>query len=551
MRIFTSIFCSVCLFTCAPPPKQSADLLITNAVIWTGNETAGDASSLMVTDGEIVYVGVSTPTNITADKTIDLGGAFLMPGFMDNHTHFFEGGAALSNLDLRTAGSKAEFIARVTKFVETMPEGRWITNGNWDHENWGGELPHKDWIDALTPNNPAHIYRLDGHMVLANSLALAQAGITRDTPNPEGGIIDRDENGEPTGILRDNALNLVLAKIPPPNEAALLDQFLAAQNYALSLGLVKVHAITGYPTEVSMLDQFKLAQDKGIMKIRAFVSLPLDSWKIMADASTQGKGDARLHWGGVKGFMDGSLGSRTAWMHAAYSDEAGNFGLPLNPTDKMQTLMDNATQAGLQISVHGIGDKAIDTIITLMETSSGDALSARRFRLEHFQHPTKEAVARISALGIIASMQPAHATDDGRWASGRLGPERLPTTYAFRDILDNGGVLTFGSDWPVASLNPMDGIYAAVTRNTGNPEHAQGWVPAQKISVEEALTAYTKSNAFAFFEEDVAGTLEVGKRADFIILSADPRTTPPEALRGITTLETWIDGEQVYTAKAQ
>ena len=489
------------------------------------------------------------PAHISSDEVNDLNGQFVMPGFMDNHVHFMEGGAALASVELRDATTPELFKQRITDYAKDLPKGRWVLNGNWDQTQWGGELPHKNWIDSGTTNNPVYVIRLDGHMALANSEALRVAGITKDAVAPEGGVIMRDEQGEPTGILKGNALNLVLSVIPTPSDDELMEQFSMAQAHALSLGLTKVHAVTAYPTETSMLDIFQMAQERGLMKIRAQVSTPIEAWEDMAAETVQGDaGDGVLKWGGVKGFIDGSLGARTAWMYEPYTDDPESTGLPLNDPDEFAAWMKAADNAGLELSIHALGDRGIDTVIAEMKDIAGKDIQDRRYRIEHFQHPTEDAIEALSETGIIASMQPYHAIDDGRWAEDRIGAERLKTTYAFRSILDAGGILTFGSDWPVAPLSPIKGVYAAVTRQTLDGANPDGWIPDQKISVGEALRAYTSTNAYAFNEELVSGTLEVGKRADFVVLSDDPRSVPQKDIPNMSVMRTVIGGEVVYSS---
>lgn len=548
MRHSFLLFICVLLLGCGQSPKPlNVDAIYSNGVIWTGAPNKPDAQIIAVDDGKIVFVGQQLPSHISSDVTIDLSGKFIMPGFMDNHVHFMEGGAALASVDLRDAKTPKEFSKRITDYAEKLPKGRWVLNGNWDQTQWGDALPHKDWIDKKTPETPVYVIRIDGHMALANSSALRAAGITNETADPEGGIIMRDAAGEPTGILKGNALNLVLSIIPVPSDDELMEQFSLAQDHALSLGLTKVHAVTAYPTETTMLDIFQMAQERGIMKIRAQVSTPIENWQDMEkEVADNGRGDDVLNWGGIKGFIDGSLGARTAWMHAPYSDAPDSRGLPLNDPDKLAGWMQAADAAGLELSIHALGDRGIDTVIAQMMSIAGDDIQDRRYRIEHFQHPTKAAINALANKGIIASMQPYHAIDDGRWAEERIGVERLKTTYAFRSILDAGGILSFGSDWPVAPLSPIQGIYAAVTRQTLDGANPDGWVPEQKISVEEALTAYTMTNAYAFNEEEIAGSLETGKRADFVVLSQDPRKIPPANISDISVMKTVIDGTLVY-----
>jgi predicted amidohydrolase YtcJ len=523
------------------------DRLYTNGVIWTGVAGARDASVLGLREGVIVYVGDGTDVEFGEAPATDLDGRFVMPGFIDNHVHFFSGGAALASVDLRDAATRDVFVTRIADYAAKLPSGRWVLNGNWDHTLWGGELPHRDWIDANTGDTPVFVTRLDGHMGLANSAALVLAGVTAATEAPAGGEIVHDETGEPTGILKDNAMNLVFAAIPEPTSAEMLDMFSLAQDHALSLGLTQVHAVTANPSEWSRLEHLRTARRDGLMKIRVHAYLPLAHWETMTNVVGEaGHGDELLRWGGLKGFVDGSLGSATAWFHQPFIDDPDNSGFPLADPAELESLVRNADTAGRRLAIHAIGDRAIDRLIDIFESTAGDDIADRRYRIEHFQHPDEDAIRRAAASGIIASMQPYHAIDDGRWLEKVIGPERARTTYAFRSILDAGGILTFGSDWPVAPLSPLEGIHAAVTRRTPDGANPNGWQPQEKLTVDEALTAYTRMNAYAVFEDHVGGTLELGKRADLVVLSADPRAVDPEAIRGIEVLETVIDGVTVY-----
>jgi predicted amidohydrolase YtcJ len=386
MRVLSVLLISVLFLACSDK-QETADALYINAVVWTGLEDAADATSFAVQDGLISNVG--NTHGIDADRTIDLEGRFVMPGFMDNHVHFMEGGAALASVDLRDANTRAVFTKRIIDYAAGVPKGRWVLNGNWDHELWGGELPHKNWIDPGTENTPVYVIRLDGHMALANSAALKIAGINSATEAPAGGEIIRDANGEPTGILKGNALNLVLQKIPAPSDDELMDQFALAQKHALSLGLTQVHAVTAYPTETTMLQTFQLAQHRGLLNIRASVSTPIESWQDARDVMVaSGRGDEKLGWGGIKGFIDGSLGAGTAWLHEPYTDAPDSMGIPLNDPAELKHWMQGADAAGLRLSIHALGDKGIDTVVENMRDIAGDAIAQRRFRIEHFQHPT-------------------------------------------------------------------------------------------------------------------------------------------------------------------
>lgn len=554
--LFLFIVLSVSLVSCrqTTAPVQNtiqADTLYINGTIWTGEKDAQgeyqQASVLAVKDGKIVYVGDGKGSQLVAATTVDLQQKFMLPGFIDNHVHFFEGGAALASVDLRDADSKHEFTQRIAEYANNTPNGRWILNGNWDHENWGGTLPQKEWIDTITPHHPVFVIRLDGHMALANSTALALANINKNTPAPLGGEIVKDQQGELTGVLKGNALNLVLKVIPQPDETQILNMFSLAQARALSLGLTKVHAVTANPTETSMLDHFRLAKARGLMVLRAYVYTPLEHWRHrQSEVNTQGTGDDLLAWGGVKGFVDGSLGAQTAWFNQPYTGSTDFHGHPLTEPQLLSQLINNADTAGLRIAIHGIGDKAINEVLDIFQSLDVTNSGEKRFRIEHFQHPDQQAISRLSKQKVIASMQPYHAIDDGRWAEEKIGADRIQTTYAFKSILDAGGVLTFGSDWPVAPLSPLAGVYAAVTRRTTDDKNPDGWIPEQKITLEQALHAYTAANAYAGFEEDRAGTLALNKRADMVVLSADPRVVPVEHIPNIQVLQTIIDGKQVY-----
>ncbi|WP_165793792.1 amidohydrolase [Hyphococcus luteus] len=534
---------------CSKDGGENADVLYVNGVVWTGAQDAPDADAVAVKDGRIIFAGAADNFTGEAEETVDLDGRFMAPGFIDNHVHFLDGGFGLASVDLRDAATPEEFSKRIIDYAATLPEGRWVLNGNWDHERWGGELPRVEWIDEGTGSTPVFVVRLDGHMALANSAAMALAGVTAETQAPEGGEIVRDENGEPAGVFKDNAMSLIYDVIPEPSEEELLDVFQLAQDHALSLGLTQVHDVGGTGGPNGSLRVFREAKKKGLLKLRIYSFAPLAYWEDARErVADEGKGDEMLRWGGLKGFVDGSLGSTTAWFYEPFTDAPETSGFPVTDPDELAQLIADADAAGLHIAVHAIGDKAIDTLLSDFETAAGDEIVGRRYRIEHFQHPTHEAISRAARDGVIASMQPYHAIDDGRWAEKRIGPERIKTTYAFRSILDEGGLLTFGSDWPVAPLSPIEGVYAAVTRRTIDGANPDGWQPQEKISVEEALTAYTATNAYAGLQEDELGKIALGMAADFVVLSDDPRAVEPAAIKDIRVLKTIVGGEEVYSA---
>ena len=518
-----------------------------NGAIWTGKQGAADASVMSVQDGRIVYIGNTSPAANKNEKVVDLKGRFVVPGLIDNHVHFIEGGSGLAAVQLRDAATPEEFSKRIVDYAKTLKSGQWVLYGNWDHELWGGELPNKAWIDAQTPDNPVFVMRLDGHMGFSNSVALKLAGINADSTQPEGGEIVRNKMGEPTGVLKDTGMNPIFAAIPKPSNADLLKSIEAAQNHALKLGLTKVHVMTAYPGEGDIYDAFQLADQKGLLKMRIAVYTPIEHWKkeIAAGPGNKYSSDL-LSWNGFKGLTDGALGSTTAWFYDPYLDAPDTNGFPLIAAEQLREMVVDANAADVKLAIHAIGDQAIDMVIKVMQQAAGDQIKTRRYRIEHFQHPSAAGIRAAAQGGIIASMQPYHAIDDGRWAEKRIGPERIKTTYAFKSVLDAGGILSFGSDWPVAPLAPLAGIYAAVTRRTIDGANPNGWQPQEKISVEQALHAYTVANAYAAFEEDVAGTLEVGKRADFVVLGEDLRKADQTKIPDVTIEMTVVGGNVAY-----
>ncbi len=485
---------------------------------------------------------------VPAARVERFGGAFVAPGFTDAHAHLLSGGFQLASVDLRAARTPAEFTARLAAFAATQPAGTWIVGGDWDHETWGGEMPTRDWIDAATPDHPVFVNRLDGHMALANSLALALARVTDATPVPPGGEIARGTDGRLTGIVKDEAMTLVYRAIPEPTEAQFDAAFDRAQAHAVSRGITQADDVGSFGGWAD-LATYQRAHADGRLKLRVYSLVPLGWWQRLADTvAVRGRGDDRLKWGGLKGFVDGSLGSTTAWFHAPYDDAPETTGLVVIDTLALRAQIAGADRAGLHVAIHAIGDRANDVLLrAYASAAAANGPRDRRFRIEHAQHLTPAAIARFGADGVIASMQPYHIIDDGRWAAKRIGT-RVNGTYAMRGLLDGGATLAFGSDWTVAPMSVTDGLYAATTRATLDGLQPGGWVPAQKVTIEEALDAYTRGGATAGFWEATTGTLDVGKNADFVVLSADPRATAPASLRALRVLRTVIGGETVYRA---
>jgi len=531
----------------APAPAPVSTLAIVNARIWTGDRRRPWADAVLVRGDRIEAVGSSAEIRkrIRPDiRTIDAHGMMITPGFIDAHVHFLDGGFALSSVQLRNATSKAEFIRRINAFAATVPPGTWILNGDWDHTSWGGELPERSWIDSVTPDHPVWINRLDGHMNLANTLALRAAKITRDTKDVEGGLIVRDARGEPTGILKDNAMDLMSGAVPDPSPAMSLRALDSAMTYVAARGVTSVDHMGGWGD----LAIFERAHAMGALRTRIAVAVPLSTWARLRDTvAARGHGDAWLRIGGLKGFVDGSLGSHTAAMLQPFSDAPNDRGLFVTTPADLYRWTAGADKAGLQVMVHAIGDSAIRTQLNIYErVEREDGKRDRRFRIEHAQHIAPADMPRFAALGVIASMQPYHAIDDGRWAEAVIGPERAKGTYAFRSLLDAGTTLAFGSDWFVAPATPLEGIYAAVTRRTLDDRHPDGWVPAQKITVEEALRAYTNGGAYAGFREKELGMLAPGMLADLVLIDRDLTHIPPETIRDARIMLTMVGGRVVY-----
>ena len=535
----------------APGSSRPADLVVYGRV-WTGDSARPWAEGVAVAADRIVAVGDSGSAAKlvgTGTKVISNGKALVTPGFMDGHLHFTDGGFQLASVDLRPANSPEEFVTRLKDYAVERKPGEWILGGEWDHERWpGAPLPRREWIDSVTPNNPVFVNRLDGHMGLANSAALRAAKITRATKDIPGGVIVRDpRTGDPTGILKDEAMGPVYRALPEPTGAQRDAALKRALAYAASKG---VTAFAHVSVALADLGTYLRAKEAGTLTARAALYFPLDIWHIVADTVAKlGRGDDRVWIGGVKGYVDGSLGSTTALFYAPYNDDPKTSGVLVTPEDSLRAWIGAADSAGLQVAVHAIGERANGLLLSIYDSvARAHGPRDRRFRIEHVQHLQRGDIARLARSGVIASMQPYHAIDDGRWAEKRIGPERIKTTYAFRSLLDNGAHLAFGSDWTVAPIDPILGIYAAVTRRTLDGKNPKGWVPDQKITVEEALRAYTAADAYAVFAEDRRGKLAPGYLADLVVLDQDLTAIPPDAIERASVRATVVGGKVVYSA---
>lgn len=550
--IILILFFSLALVSQTNSRREMADLVLLNGTVWTVNPDQPWAEAVALKGDKILEASSSEEIKgMIGDNTqvIDLKGDLVLPGFIDSHTHFLNGGFSLLSIRLRDVESREEFITRIGDKAKEIEKEVWILDGDWDHQSFDPpELPRKEWIDPVTPHNPVCVNRHDGHMVLVNSLALKLAGITKNTPTPAGGEILKDpETGEPTGILKDAAMNLVMRHIPEPSFEEKLKAAEIALKHAAELGVTSVH-------DMAYAENFEVYQEllrQNKLTARLYVYIPITEVEIYARLKLKTPfGNNLLKIGGLKGFVDGSLGSSTALFFDPYTDNPRKKGLlhsQMFPEGIMEKRIIQADKAGLQVAVHAIGDKANNILLDIFEriiTQNGER--DRRWRIEHAQHLLPQDIERIANLGIIASIQPYHAIDDGRWAERKIGRKRCQYTYAFKSLVEKGAVLACGSDWTVAPLDPIGGIYAAVTRQTLDGKHPEGWFPEQKISLEEAIRGYTLNGAYAEFSENLKGSVEKGKLADLVVLSRNIFKIQPDEIQKTEVKMTIFNGKVIY-----
>ena len=536
--------------------RPAADLIVTDAKIFTGDPAHPEAEAVAVLGDRIVAVGQGddvTAWRGPATRVIDAGGRRVVPGFNDAHVHFVSGGMDLDNLDLKNAKDTEEFVKRIAERAARTPKGEWLLGGNWDDQNWTpARLPDRTLIDRVTPTTPVFLSRYDGHMALANSVALRLSGVTAKTPDPAGGEIVRDARGEPNGLFKDAAMSLVAKVIPPFSREQRLRAARRALAHAASLGVTSVQDMNPEYDDIAVYADLL---ERGELTTRIYAAPSLTDWRDQAKIGLRRAfGSSWLRLGALKGYADGSLGSTTAYFFEPYLDAPATRGLlsdEMQPLEAMRDRMTKADAAGLQLCVHAIGDRGISMILDLYaDVARSNGERDRRFRIEHAQHVAPKDFERFAALHVIASMQPYHAIDDGRWAEKRIGPERIRTTYAFRTFLDRGVRLAFGTDWSVAPLDPMQTIYAAATRATLDGRNPDGWVPEQKITVREAVEAYTKGSAYAEFQEKEKGSIAPGMLADLVILGADIFSIDPRAIKDVKTVTTIVGGRVVWDSSA-
>ncbi|MBM3473620.1 MAG: amidohydrolase [Armatimonadetes bacterium] len=501
-----------------------ADLLLFDGRVWTGLSDRPDAEAIAVSGGRIVAVG-TTADLFALDgpdtRYIDLEGRLATPGFHDCHVHFAGGCLQLGRVQLKDAKDEAEFGKRLREFDRTLPEGAWMRGGRWDHDRtFGGALPTAALIDRYVANRPVFLQRYDGHMAVANSLALRIAGVTRSTAGPPGGRIVRyPATGEPTGVLQDEAMGLVWRHIPAPTAGEIAAALPAGLALAARMGVTSVHDMLG--DGGPCLEAYRRLDERGELPLRLNLYWPISRWQeavgvaraappVSADGTPE-----RIRLCGVKAFVDGSLGSSTAWFHEPYANQPGDCGFPVVEMAELAEQMHAARAAGLQVAAHAIGDRAVSELLDAMDGPQ------HGLRIEHAQHIRPQDVPRLAEAGVVASMQPYHAIDDARWMAERIGEARCAEAFPFRSLLDAGVALAFGSDWPVAPLDVMAGIDAAVNRRPVDGTYAEGWHPEQRIGVPEALVAYTRNAARAALAQEDLGTLEPGKQADLVVLDRD------------------------------
>lgn len=517
-----------------------------NGKIFTVNEKQPWAEAIVTEGKRIKYVGTNQEAKKFSGEQIDLGGKLVLPGLIDAHGHFMIGGLSLTQLDLGKVKSKEEFRNTVSNYEKENKSG-WLLGGNWNHFQFEDKvLPFKEWLDDIVPNKPVYLTRVDIHTALVNSVALEIAGITEDTPDPEGGKIHCDSNtGKPTGILKDTAMNLVSKHIPEPTLEDLNKALNAAQEEALKQGITSVHDIT----EPKFYDMYLRYRNTNNLRTRLNCIFPINKIeKLIENKVLHHDKDNFIRAASVKAFADGSLGSNTAWFFEPYKDDPSTTGLPtdymLNGKFKEWALL--ADKNKIQLAVHAIGDRAVSEVLDVFEEVVNiNPEWDRRFRIEHVQHIKEKDIERMKKLKVIASMQPSQLYDDGVWAEEKVGKERLKGTHAVKTLLDNGVKVCLGSDWTVTPLDVIHGIDIAVNRKLKDNSKPDGWIPSEKISVEEAIKAYTIDAAYACFEEDIKGSIEVGKLADFVVLSEDIFEISTEKISDVNIDKTVFNGKEL------
>ncbi|MGA8264761.1 MAG: amidohydrolase [Ignavibacteriaceae bacterium] len=559
MNLSKLIILSIIMLLTISTNAQLKRTAFVNGKIYTVNENQLFAQSVIVEGNKILFVGSDKDANKYIDKTtkvIDLKGKLMLPGFIDGHTHFINGGFNLIGLKLHDLTSKKDFVEAVKNYVKGK-EGRWITGGRWDHESWDDKtLPTKEMIDPFTQNTPVFLKRYDGHMGLANTYALKLAGIIKNTPSPEGGLIVKDpETGEPTGILKDNAMDLVDNIIPEYSDVGYSEALTAALNEAKRFGVTSIEDMS-YTTDESFQNQLRTYQNfekEGKLTVRVATRMPINTYEKLIKAGVEYNfGDNFITLGSLKAYADGSLGSSSAWFFEPYVSDKNNYGLPndIFQNGNFEKWSLYADKHKLQICVHAIGDKAVSSTLDAVEKMEKENPNwDRRFHIEHSQHLRAQDIPRFAKLGVIASVQPTHLMEDGNWAEKRIGKERLKYMHPYNSFLKAGVIVDFGTDFPVVTLNPMVGLYMAVTRRTSDGKNPNGLEPQEKISIEQAIKCYTLNSAYAEYQENKKGSIEPGKLADLVVLDKDILTIDPVKIKDVKVAMTVLGGKVIYKAE--
>ena len=530
-------------------PQQSCtpETIIINARVHTVDPGLPAAEAIAVCGASIARVGTTVEVKAMAGpktRVIDAGGRLVVPGFNDAHVHLIDGANEIVGVDLRPAKTEQEFVRRLRDYAAKRPKGEWIRGGYWDHEAWPSRaLPTRELIDAATPDHPVFVLRLDGHMALANSLAIKLAKVSAAAKDPEGGTIVRDARGEPAGVFKDNAMDLVSRAIPEDTLEQTIAKAQAALKHAASVGVTSIQDMTASPRE---LRAYRELHGRGALTARIY------SIQNYGGAMEGGRGgDEWIHTGARKLFADGSMGSGTAAFFEPYADDPKTSGLLLQSPEALEKMIFDADAAGFQPVVHAIGDRANAIVLDAFEKLARERGSRdRRARIEHAQVVRSADKARFTAAGVIASIQPSHCIDDMRWAERRIGKERTPISYDFKSFVDAGARIAFGTDWYVEPLNPMLGLYAAVTRQFPDGTPQGGWFPEERLTMAQAIEYYTLGSAYAEFQEQQKGSLTAGKLADLVILSRDVFAVPPREILETKPTLTMVGGRVVFEASA-
>ena len=533
---------------------RPADLVVVNAKIYTVDDSRPTAEALAVRDGRIMFVGSRRGVNaITGPgtKVVDAHGGTIIPGMTDAHAHFMGLGQALRTVDLTGTTSYQQVIDRVVARAKTVPAGTWIIGRGWDQNDWGDtRFPTHDALSRAVPNNPVLLERVDGHAQLANAKAMQLAGVTAQTRDPEGGRLERDSSGAPTGVFVDNANWLVERAVPAPSKEELRARALAAIDEMHRWGLTGIHD-AGEPR--ANIELFEQLAKEGKLELRTYAMIADDSAALdyyFARGPQSALYDGRLWIRAVKLYADGALGSRGAALLEPYADDPHNTGLLVSPPAHLEAVAERALRAGFQVCVHAIGDRGNRVVLDAFEQALKAApVADHRFRIEHAQVVNFEDIPRFAELDVIPSMQAVHQTSDMYWAGARLGAGREMGAYAWRSLLNTGVVIPNGSDFPVEGVNPLRSFHAAISRQDERGWPPGGWHPEQKMTREEALKSMTIWPAFASFMERDAGSLTAGKYADFVILDRDIMTVAPNEVLGTSVVSTWVAGKAVYNRR--